>query len=91
MIANRIANAAVTIVFSFWPAFSRPCGARRPRSQARSSRSKRSISRSVAPERAPVAERDDEHERDRPRRAPCRRGSTSAAAAGRRSSARLGR
>jgi len=41
-------NAAVSAVFSFWPAFKRPCGAERwPPSQRKSSRSKRSISRAV--------------------------------------------
>ena len=56
-------NAAVSAVFSFWPALKRPCGAERwPASQRRSSRSKRSISRAVAQDPAPVADEDDRRE-----------------------------
>ena len=65
--ANRIANAAVTIVFSFWPALRRPCGAWRPSSQ-------RAVvgvevldlvhRRAAGPRRSPTT--TIEHERDRP-------------------------
>jgi len=46
--ANKMANEAVTIALSFWPALSRPWGEWRNLSQSRSSRSQMSISWMVA-------------------------------------------
>ena len=63
--ANRSANTAVTIAFSFWPAFSRPWGARRPRSQARSSRRRVDLAQRP-PQAAAVAGDHDGDEGDRP-------------------------
>ena len=64
--ANRRAKATVRIAFTFCPALKRPCGACRPRSQRRSSRSIDSISRQSVCEPPPVADDEDRDDRDRP-------------------------
>ena len=64
--ANSSANAAVTIAFSFCPAFSRPCGAGRP-PEPRAVVGVEAIDLARRPpQRAAVAGDDDDDERDRP-------------------------